>query len=256
MMENSAFKSIAMAYDGSFEGLCTCVFESFKLKLEPAYIIEPDQETPMFAERLHIISDQNKSLRVKNALKKKVSENFFLDMNKTFQPHIPKIVVILFKAMKNIITSVANIENNFADPEINEIHRISRLVDKEAHRMMAFIRFVKTTDGIFYAKISPAYNVIPQLIDHFVNRYADQEWVIYDVVRKQGLCYDKKQLIIKTNGFCVSFDKASGNDPYEKHYQNLWKGYLYSVNISERKNTRLQLQHMPKKYWKYLNEKQ
>jgi probable DNA metabolism protein len=46
---------------------------------------------------------------------------------------------------------------------------------------------------------------------------------------------------------------AFGED--ESAYQYLWKNYFTSVNIVSRKNTKLHLRHIPKRYWKYLTEK-
>jgi len=37
-------------------------------------------------------------------------------------------------------------------------------------------------------------------------------------------------------------------------YEELWKSYTKSVAIKERRNLRLQMSFMPKKYWKFLTE--
>jgi probable DNA metabolism protein len=42
----------------------------------------------------------------------------------------------------------------------------------------------------------------------------------------------------------------------EEFYQKLWKSYFKHITIQERKNLRLQRQHMPRRFWKYLPEKQ
>ncbi|RZL34744.1 MAG: DUF4130 domain-containing protein, partial [Pedobacter sp.] len=42
----------------------------------------------------------------------------------------------------------------------------------------------------------------------------------------------------------------------EELYTHLWKDYFKSTNIESRKNTKLHVQHVPKRYWKYLTEKQ
>ncbi|MDR1181486.1 MAG: DUF4130 domain-containing protein, partial [Bacteroidales bacterium] len=42
----------------------------------------------------------------------------------------------------------------------------------------------------------------------------------------------------------------------ECYFQATWKQYLQSISIKERKNPNLQRQHMPKRFWKYLTEKQ
>jgi probable DNA metabolism protein len=38
-------------------------------------------------------------------------------------------------------------------------------------------------------------------------------------------------------------------------YDQLWKDYFHSINIQERKNIKLHVQYLPKRYWRYLNEK-
>jgi probable DNA metabolism protein len=44
-------------------------------------------------------------------------------------------------------------------------------------------------------------------------------------------------------------------DEDEVYYQNLWKQYYQSTNIVARRNMKLHLQYVPKRYWKYLVEK-
>ena len=114
---------------------------------------------------------------------------------------------------------------------------------------------------MFHAVIEPDFNVLPLITDFFRKRYADQAWLIYDSKRKYGVLYDLQQLsevyltpqqqnsIAKTEDI-ISFDES------EEKYQTLWKQYFKSTNIEARKNMKLHLQHVPKRYWKYLVEKQ
>ena len=44
-------------------------------------------------------------------------------------------------------------------------------------------------------------------------------------------------------------------DDKEINYQKLWVEYFDHTNIKERKNMKLHVQHVPKRYWKYLTEK-
>jgi probable DNA metabolism protein len=100
--------------------------------------------------------------------------------------------------------------------------------------------------------------VLPLLIAHFKNRYADQRWLIYDGKRKYGIYYDLHT--VETIELSFNEDVKHGNiqiiyDEQEPLYQSLWQQYFGSVNIKARKNTKLHIQHMPKRYWKYLPEK-
>ncbi|MES2689093.1 MAG: DUF4130 domain-containing protein, partial [Bacteroidota bacterium] len=49
--------------------------------------------------------------------------------------------------------------------------------------------------------------------------------------------------------------KAISVDEHEEWYRQLWAGYFKHTNIPSRKNIKLHLQHVPKRYWKYLPEK-
>jgi probable DNA metabolism protein len=125
--------------------------------------------------------------------------------------------------------------------------------------MEAFVRFQQTADNLYYAIIEPDYDVLPLLTKHFQDRYADQRWLIWDNKRRYGIYYDLQTVAVVT----VSFEAETNNgkdisivyDAKEELYQQLWQQYFKSVNIPARKNTRLHLQHMPMRYWKYLPEK-
>jgi probable DNA metabolism protein len=41
----------------------------------------------------------------------------------------------------------------------------------------------------------------------------------------------------------------------EAVYQSMWNDYCRSITIRERLNLKLQKQHMPRRYWKFLPEK-
>ena len=141
-----------------------------------------------------------------------------------------------------------------------QVQQISKQVHREKHRMEAFVRFQKTTDGLYYATVSPDFNVLPLIIRHFEKRYADQRWVIYDTNRRYGAYYDLSQVALvnlEVPPHQRSMPLApEARDTQEDIYQQLWQVYFSSVNIPERKNPKLHLRHMPKRYWKYLSEKQ
>ncbi|WP_425423109.1 DUF4130 domain-containing protein [Segetibacter koreensis] len=80
-----------------------------------------------------------------------------------------------------------------------------------------------------------------------------------DSQRKYGIYYD----LTKVETIQLSFDEQTNNgknsaviaDKKEKLYQKLRRQYFTSVNIAAGKNIKLHVQHMPKRYWKFLPEK-
>src|SRR5690606_3156455 len=79
---------------------------------------------------------------------------------------------------------------NYGNTYVLAVSQIARKVEREKHRMEAFIRFRHAADDIYYCGIDPDFNVLPLIMTHFKNRYADQKWVIYDLNRHYGLYYD------------------------------------------------------------------
>jgi probable DNA metabolism protein len=123
-----------------------------------------------------------------------------------------------------------------------------------------FTRFQKTIDDIFYASFDPKYNVIPLTVSHFRSRFADQKWIIFDTRRKYGYYYDLEQVREITIGKNkINFETGKvdedGLHVNEKLFQKLWKNYYDSININERKNLKVHMQFLPKRFWKYLPEK-
>ena len=247
-------------YDKTFEGLMTCVFEAFSRKELPEQIIEQNHSIPLFSDFFEVISDTEKAERVLNGLKNKISQSALNMLFVSYLSELNNIEIHIFNYVKKALLSSVNIELNFADNDVLFLSKIYKKVQNETTYMKQFVRFQKTADGIYFAMMEPKYNVLPLCSDFFQNRYADQQWIIYDKIRKYGLYYDLETIEIiyfdKPPVFS-SFGKLSSEqqDDTEILFQNMWKNYLESITISERKNLRLRRQHMPKRFWKYLTEK-
>jgi probable DNA metabolism protein len=125
--------------------------------------------------------------------------------------------------------------------------------------MEAFVRFRLTKDGLYFASIEPDFDVLPLISKHFNSRYADQKWVIYDLKRNYGLYYDLEKVDIINISLPEDFDATKTSQDFfaaeELEFQTLWQDYFESTNIPSRKNMKLHIRHVPKRYWKYLSEK-
>lgn len=248
-------------YDGSFEGLLTVVFEAFERSAWPSNIEREQVAQPvMFGETVVVTTDEAKAKRVWKGLEKKLSANALQALYYTYLWEQPGFEMLLFSYARLAFQSQGNIEGNFTVPAVLQVQQIRKQVHRERHRMEAFVRFQKTADDLFYAAVSPDFNVLPLIADHFEKRYADQQWAIYDTKRRYGLYYDLKSVAL------VSLEPAATSKSgvlstvafhaEEEKFQRLWQVYFKHINIPERKNPKLHLRHMPKRYWQYLSEKQ
>lgn len=250
-------------YDGSYEGLLSCIFAIFESRIAP---------TTIAVEGVHQISliDDVKTIATNEALADRVLQGIDARteargsplLYKLFLSELPEGEMLVFEVVKAIIKKGdASILENFANPFILKAAQIKKMMHREVHRMHAFVRFQKSRDGLFYAAIDPDFNVLPLLGDHFERRYADQPWLIFDTRRHYGLHYDGTRTefvnaddpVFNITASAIVSDELQ--DDREKEFQALWKNYFNAVNIRERNNRKLHLRHMPKRYWKYLIEK-
>lgn len=249
-----------LRYDGTFEGFLSSVFYVYEHKLEIVSIEKDEKYEPTFFDNsVVILSEEKIAKRVWRGLSKKVSAQGKTKLYKGFLSEIPNIENTLLYFIRRALSSTVNIENDFTDSEILHLEKTVKKVNREKHRMDAFVRFRLTQDGIYFASVEPDFDVLPLNASHFKNRYTDQRWLIYDLKRQYGIYYDLDK--IETVNLEISSemnyqDKASSYFTIEElQFQELWSNYFKSSNIASRKNMKLHIKHIPKRYWKYLSEK-
>lgn len=246
-------------FNGSLEGLFTAVFEWFERKPGATKIVSEERYQPdVFSKSFEILTDRAKADRVWKGLAKRLDRAWMRKIYCAYLSEKPEVHQDIFDFASYIFQNPAGAENNYGNAQVLSIAQTSRKVEREKHRMEAFIRFQKTADGLFYCGIDPDFNVIPLLINHFKNRYADQQWIIYDIKRRYGIFYNLKTVEEIEMDIDINLLKKCNQhmlDEREVLYADLWKNYFKSTNIVARKNTKLHTQHVPKRYWKYLTEK-
>jgi probable DNA metabolism protein len=246
-------------YDGTFEGLLTAIFEIYDRKLTLVRLQKGDvQAGAMFEDTLKVITNEIYAGRVLKGLRQKLSPNGVQRLYIAHMAEMDNEENNLVGYIRYVFDSTQNIEDDYGNRYVMRLSEIIRMMRREKHRMEAFVRFQKLKDGMFYASVEPDFNVLPLLIRHFRNRYADQKWMIYDLKRNYGIYYDMHDTQFVTLDFSAVNKPGEILSAYtedESIYQHLWKNYFHSVNIPARKNTKLHVRHIPKRYWKHLTEK-
>ena len=249
-----------LIYDGSFDGFLTCVFQVYDLKLKQV-IIQKDSESQasLFGKQNVVAADPVKADRVWKGLGKKTSNAGRLRIYYGFLSEKQWVENLLLRYIQYIFESSLPVDSDFSNPDVLELSKVAKSVGREKHRMEAFVRFRLTKDGLYFATIEPDFDVLPLISKHFKSRYADQKWVIYDLKRNYGLYYDLDRVEIINLTLPEGFDASKTSPDYfaveEIEFQTLWKDYFESTNIPSRKNIKLHVRHVPKRYWKYLSEK-
>ena len=243
---------VQLQYDGSFEGLLTAVFVVYEYSYKEVDIKPEGAATALlFGEVEVVYTDADKAWRVLHKVEQcwgkagvAILLRAFLSAETQIENHILEAVRLMVRMPE------MNVLENFGHQAIAHIQKVAKSVSREVHRMKEFVRFERVGE-VYFAQLTPQYDVLPLVIPHFKNRFSDQQWIIYDLRRCYGFVYDLEKVTTFTPAN-KQFGKLieRGTDVYEQ----LWKTYFRHINIVERKNSKYQMRNMPKRYWRYLTE--
>ncbi len=241
-----------LEYDGSFEGFLTAIFDCYAQKKTDVRIRNAcASTTTLFGTNIRVQTDTEKSNRVWEGLKKRTSKEAARQFYCNFLSELPDFEDHLLEYARYVFASREDVSRDFSHPAVLRTAQVARMVGREKHRMEAFVRF-QLSGEIYHASIHPDYNVLPLIGPHFKSRYADQRWFIWDEARHYGLLYDLEHLQVVHE----TPEETQAGTARTSDYARLWKTYFQSTNITERRNMKLHVQHVPYRYWKYLCEKQ
>lgn len=241
-------RDVIYCYDGSFDGLLCCVFESFVRREAPVGVTAGQTQLTL-TEVLNVPTVPEKAARVAAAIPKKISSR---------SEELVKIAFLTFGEDKDLLILKylqlgfrfgAAVENMLADDTVNAINRAVQHCTNEAHRMKQFIRF-SDFDGYLASVIEPKNKVIPLIADHFTDRYRNEDFLIYDETHRMALVYRSRRAEIVCD---ISFEMPDAGAE-EERYRELWKGFYDAIAIKERYNPRCRMNMMPKRYWKHMTE--
>ncbi len=240
---------VLYTYDGSLNGFFCCVYESYYLKEAPISIRAIANSQPAIIEAKDIYTEREKALKVKTAIKEKISEEaldlietVFLSCLEQKELRALRFLVLAFKEGPGVM-------NMLGHPDVAPLIDAEKHLLKEAHLLKGFIRF-SDTDGVLTSNITPKNFILPFIANHFCLRYADEQFIIYDKAHKAGLFYQNgKRVIAKLDE--MPFPEA---DEKEARYRDLWKRFYHTIAIEARINPKCRMTHMPKRYWENMTE--
>lgn len=236
-------------YDGTFEGLMTCIFYHYK-KEKSSGIFELSSYQQSIMNDFEIIkTDYEKAKLVCDAINNKISREAYINIyycylsdNINKEKIILDFLVFAFKYGKDTM-------NFFSHDKVLPINEIYLKVAKEVHRFLGILRF-SDVDGILYSKFSPDNDILILLVEHFADRYKYEKFIIHDEKRKKVVAYANEKWEIKEVPNPINIEYSNN----EKMIQNLWKQYFTDLAIKERTNINLQFQFVPSRYRKNMVE--
>ena len=239
-------------YDGSFDGLLTCVYQYYYSTKKAETITYKYNYLPdLIHEEVYIETDEEKSTKVITAIESKIGSAALKNIFTLFLSEEKGIEMLILNYIKLGFKIGPEIHNHLHNPIVAETAKCCRRVNYEAHRMCGFVRFKCISEEIYYSSIEPDHNILTIIAPHFSERFSNQKWLIHDIKRDLAIIYDTNQWVLSP------FNKSDAKillSTAEGIYEELWKTYYKTVAIKERENPRLRRQMMPQRYWKHMLE--
>jgi len=246
-------------YDGTFEGLLTCIYEAYYRREDPCFISSSKQysertedtlfsllESPIFVE-----TDIEKSSRVYDAVEKKISAEAMETIYHVFLSETDNFEIMTLNYVRLGFKAGYDLNKHLQDKMVMDMLKAENKVKYEVLRMQGFLRF-QEIQGLYYASYEPDSNITALVTPHFAERLPDQDFIIHDVRRGIASVCSKKEWFVTRIDESDANLSGKGMDGFD--YEALWKGYFRWTSIDERTNFRNQKRQMPKRYWKHLTE--
>jgi DNA polymerase len=137
-----------------------------------------------------------------------------------------------------------------ADADVALANQLEKSVQRDAHKMKAFVRFKELPDSAgpprrrFLAWFEPDHFIVGRTAGFFQRRFTDMDWLI--ATPKGTSSWDGQQL---------RFDPTPAEKPdLHDATDDLWRTYFAHIFNLARLKVQAMQSEMPKKYWKNLPE--
>lgn len=233
-------------FDGSFEGLMTLVFDSYRFSCELEAVEEA--ETDSLLPGRFFASDYSKARRVRAYLEDRLGEEFAFMVKAAFLSARRERFLAIVRTIHRACRLGSGVLD-LLDEETLLFLSCQREVRREAHRFQGLLRFSEMEDGRLLAVFAPRHHVLPLIMPHFAARLPGEELIVYDEPRRVAGLYERGTL-----SFARVEAVNARESGREREIQQLWRVFFERIAIRERLNPALQRQNMPRYTWKNLPE--
>lgn len=258
------FDEVAYVYDGSLEGLLSCIFAAYANHEQPSEVALQTAHQQRLSQRVHRVdTNLRHAMRVRRGIAKKGGYSAYNAIRKASCSSRTDAGTAAYAFARYVMDEHVGKRrpfSNIAHEKVAPLHAICRSVDQESEHMRQFIRFEHLRGGdadFWFAKYNPRDSVVPLVMPHFVERFNVQPFVIYDEAHGISGVYDGNGWrLVDLSGAGFDALRLPGKAAEEATMQDAWRRFYRSVAVDARYNPELRRNFMPKRLWRNLTEMQ
>ena len=244
-------RDISYVYDGTFEGLLCCVYESFYKKETPAAICAEGRlgEQLLFSEQRYIQTDPERAGRVARSISEKISGEAADLVTMCYFTCLENKELAILDFLRRGYKVGKRFTEMLTDDAMRKVKDAVKRMNNESGKFKGFVRF-SVYGNVKVAVIRPENFVLPLISHHFCHRYQRDEFMIYDETHGCALVHRPPETAIIPMDSLVMYKPSAE----ETMYRELWRKYYDTIAIQARINPRGRMTQMPKRYWDYMTE--
>lgn len=209
-----------------------------------------DMDPMLFAEEVTVTENRTKWEKVIRTLKGKFGQEDYEKLCMALTaPAEDKGQAVLRTIIAGIDGKAfpGHLFDNLSDPDVNRAFKLALGASRENCHLRGFTRFEELRNGILYGQITPKHNILPYLMEHFSDRFPQENFLLYDTGRKIYGVHSATEswyLVRETEMDPAILEKSEKEDKY----QALFKRFCNLYGIKERENRNLQRNMLPLRF--------
>ncbi|WP_417885829.1 hypothetical protein [Zunongwangia sp.] len=125
-------KRVILIYDGTFNGFLTTIFDIYEERISDFIIIpQGTDQNVLFAEKKLIYTDQVKSKRVLNGIKKYGTKKTIFYLYRVWLSEITGVEQLLYRFCKYLFEEKKDISTDYSNPSILKIAQIEKKYEEK-----------------------------------------------------------------------------------------------------------------------------
>jgi DNA polymerase len=157
---------------------------------------------------------------------------------------------LMYRFLWRVTHGERELLDDAADDDVRTLTQMATSVDRDCHKMHAYVRFrelpvTADTAAHFVASYEPEHHILRRATPFFVRRFGTMVWTI--VTPDGAAHWDRAQLSFLPVDPALTMPAADATEA-------LWLTYYESIFNPARLNVRAMQHHMPQKYWSNLPE--
>lgn len=268
--------------EDSMESIFTAVYRAYEERKKPEdTMICLTDESFLFAEYVSVEADGERAKKVARTLWREFGEEDYYRICMALTASDTEKGQAVYRTIAAGLRDKCrrgHLFDNLKDNHVRKAFTLARGAGREYDHQRGFLRFQEmelvseSRQRVLYARIGPKYHIITFLMEHFADRFPEENFMIYDdhrrimgihpteQLRRVGklgsadlLADDRSWYLVQCEDDFAETDKLKESDR-ELVYQELFTYFCHKIAIKERRNLELQKNMLPLRFREYMTE--